>query len=119
MRMFEAWFAPQRRFVAAFLLLLLLPAAGVVWLGARLIEQDRALELRQRRERRESAADRIVASLEQSLTATERRLSGAPDSALNANDDDAVLVVLDTSGIMGYPDDRLLYYPIVQALSVS
>ena len=47
-----------RRLMVFFLLVLLLPAAAVVWFGLRLIEQDRALEIRQLRERRESACVR-------------------------------------------------------------
>ena len=34
----------SRRLIAAFVLLLLLPAAAVVWLGIRLVIQDRQLE---------------------------------------------------------------------------
>ncbi len=55
--------APNR-LILSFLLLLLLPAAAVVWLGIQLLEQDRDLEARQLAERRESAADRFVAALE-------------------------------------------------------
>ena len=46
---------PRRR-ILSFTLVLLAPAAAVVWLGVRLVDEDRALAARQLRERRESAA---------------------------------------------------------------
>jgi hypothetical protein len=41
-------------------LLLLVPAAAVVWLGVRLVIQDRQLESEQLRKQREIAADEVV-----------------------------------------------------------
>jgi hypothetical protein len=98
-----------RRLIVSFVVLLLLPAGAVVWLGIRLIQQDRAQELRQVRERRDSAADRIVASLEQSLSSTERRLGGGAFSP----DEDAVWVELGLNNAEALPQGRLLYYPSV------
>ena len=63
-----------RRLIVSFVLLLLLPAAAIVWLGVRLLEQDRSLESRQLAERRASACQRVAAALEQALAATERQL---------------------------------------------
>jgi signal transduction histidine kinase len=72
--------APHR-LIVWFVLLLLLPAGAIVWLGVRLIGQDRALESRQLQERRSNACDRVMAALEQALAATERRLGSlAPDA---------------------------------------
>ena len=56
----RAWLAASRRWILSFVLVLLVPAAAVVRLGVRLIEQDRALASRQLRERRKSAADRLA-----------------------------------------------------------
>ena len=80
----RAWLGASRRLILSFVLVLLVPAGAVVWLGARLIEQDRALASRQLRERRESAADRLIAGLEQAVSATERRLDGGPDRVANS-----------------------------------
>lgn len=107
-----AWLGASRRLILSFVLVLLVPAVAVVWLGARLIEQDRALASRQLRERRESAADRLIAGLEQAVSSTERRLGGEPTGAPIQPDDDAVLVTLRTSGIEAYPRD-LLYLPVI------
>jgi hypothetical protein len=108
-----AWLGASRRLILSFVLALLVPATAVVWLGVRLIEQDRALASRQLRERRESAADRLIAGLEQAVSSTERRLDGEPAGLPIHPDDDAVLVTLGPSGIEAYPKDRLLYVPAI------
>ncbi len=109
-----AWLGASRRLILSFVLVLLIPAVAVVWLGARLIEQDRALASRQFRERRESAADRLIAGLEQAVSATERRLDGEPTGVPIRPDDDAVLVTLRPDGIEVYPR-ALLYGPVIPA----
>ena len=107
-----AWLGASRRLILSFVLVLLVPAVAVVWLGARLIEQDRALASRQLRERRESAADRLIAGLEQAVSATERLLDGEPSGVPIRPDDDAVLVTLRPGGIEAYPRN-LLYVPVL------
>jgi signal transduction histidine kinase len=109
----HGWLGASRRLILSFVLVLLVPAAAVVWLGARLVDQDRALASRQLRERRESAADRLVASLEQAVSSTERHLDGEPASLLIRPDDDAVLITLQPGGIEAYPKGRLLYVPTI------
>jgi signal transduction histidine kinase len=110
----RAWLGASRRLILSFVLVLLVPATAVVWLGVRLIEQDRALASRQLRERRESAADRLIAGLEQAVSSTERRLDGEPIGLPIRPDDDAVLVTLRPSDIEAYPRDRLLYLPVIR-----
>lgn len=107
----RAWLGASRRLILSFVLVLLVPAAAVVWLGVRLVEQDRALASRQLRERRESAADRLIAGLEQAVSSTERRLDGDPAGLPIRPDDDAVLITLRPGGIEAYPKDHLLYVP--------
>src|SRR5947207_11343798 len=109
----RVWVGASRRLILSFVLVLLVPAAAVVWLGVRLIEQDRALASRQLRERRESAADRLIAGLEQAVSSTERRLDGEPAALPIRSDDDAVLLTMRPSGIETYPKDRLLYLPAI------
>lgn len=109
----RAWLGASRRLILSFVLVLLVPATAVIWLGVRLIEQDRALASRQLRERRESAADRLIAGLEQAVSSTERRLDGEPTRLPIRPDDDAVLVTLRSSGIDAYPRGRLLYVPAI------
>jgi signal transduction histidine kinase len=105
---------PSRRLIAAFVLLLLLPAVTVVWLGVRLIVQDRELESEQLRRQRESAAERIVGLLNERLSAAEGRLGSA-----EAPGDDAVTLVLGTNGIDTRPPARLLYQPELDIVDVG
>ena len=109
----RTWLGASQRLILSFVLVLLVPATAVVWLGVRLIEQDRALASRQLKERRESAADRLIAGLEQAVSSTERHLDGDPTSLPIRPDDEAVLVTLRPSGIEAYPKDRLLYLPAI------
>ncbi|MGQ0732280.1 MAG: hypothetical protein ACT4QD_01355 [Acidobacteriota bacterium] len=78
MRKPPIWLAASQRLILAFVLVLLLPATAVEWLGVWLVDQDRALASRQLRDRRESAADRLTAALEQAVASTERRLDNDP-----------------------------------------
>ena len=109
----RAWLGASRRLVLSFILVLLLPAAAVVWLGARLIDQDRALASRQLRERRESAADRLVASLAQTLSTTERQLESNPTALPVQSHEDSVLITLGPGRVEAFPPGRVLYLPEV------
>jgi signal transduction histidine kinase len=100
--------------MVSFLVLLLLPAAAVIWLGVELLRHDKDLELRQRRERLESASDRVVASLEQALSAAERRLGSPRPGA-----DDAIVVRLLPTGLEAAPPGQLLYYPSIPVLGAE
>jgi signal transduction histidine kinase len=93
-----------------------LAAAGVsvfalVWLGAAVLRQDRALEVQRLDERREGVADRLVAALERALAADERLLDAPAAPPDNLAGDDAFLVVVDSSGLQAWPERRLLFYP--------
>jgi signal transduction histidine kinase len=92
--------------VVAFILLLLLPAAAVVWLGVRLVIQDRQLESEQLRKQRESAAERVVNDLNERLSTAERNLT-----SIETPGDDAVRVVLKKDEVETLPSRRLLYQP--------
>jgi len=113
----RAWRGAPRRLILSFTLVLLAPAAAVVWLGVRLVDEDRALASRQLRERRESAADRLVAGLAQALSASERRLVGGSAALAFRPGDDAVMLTLGRDAVGAAPADRLLYRPALPALS--
>jgi photosystem II stability/assembly factor-like uncharacterized protein len=97
----RAWFRPPYGLLAAFLAVTLGPALGLIPLGWRLLDQDRALAGQRIAERRENAADQVVAALQRELGASERDLAQlhAP-----APDDDALLVELAASGMRVYPN---------------
>jgi signal transduction histidine kinase len=99
----------------SFVLLLVLPAGAVAWLGIQLIHQDRDLAARQLQERRSSAADRLVADIERAVSATERRLGGAPADLPVLPNDDAVQVTMRGAAVEAFPKGHLLYDPEVPA----
>jgi signal transduction histidine kinase len=87
---------------------------ALVWMGVRLLTQERALEAQRLQERREAAADRVVAALEQVLLAEERRLTNpkVPDPV---SGDDLLLFVAGPSGIKVSPEKAILFYPVMPA----
>jgi signal transduction histidine kinase len=90
----------RRTIIAAFVAVTCVPAATVLWLGWRLLEQDRLLETQHRQERREQAADRAVRSL----------LAALSDPALfqNPPGEGAILVFYPAGPVMFQPDARAL-----------
>jgi len=100
MQPLHAWLRAPRDLLLLFLLVL----------GLRFLQQDRALESQRLTELRESAADRVVRSLEQALTATETHLRNP--QAWDPTDD-ALRVVFLSSSIEVTPPNRLLYYPVL------
>jgi hypothetical protein len=107
------WQGASRRLILSFVFVLVMPAAAVVWLGVRLVDQDRAVAARQLRERREAAAERVIGTLQQAVAISERRLAGDPDAFPFQRDDDALLVTLEAHGVDTYPRHRLLYLPVL------
>jgi signal transduction histidine kinase len=86
---------------------------ALIWMGLRLIQQDRALESQQLEEKREAAADRIVAALEQLLANEERKLEMPQTVNISPDTEDFLLVWIDPEGIRVWPENSLLYYPFV------
>src|SRR5512139_242052 len=100
------WFGSPYGLLAAFLFLTLGPSLGLVWLGWHLLDQDRALQNQRIEERRERAADQVVAALQRAVQASEIDLAQlrAP-----APGDDALMVDVKGSVISAVPDDTLLF----------
>ncbi len=107
---------PSRRLLALFLVLTVAPAAGLVSLGWRLLEQDRALETQRALERQDRAADLIVGALSRQIALCRRRLNHRTDPSFPTLAPDAVIVSIGETGISDLPAGRLLYYPVVPAL---
>lgn len=103
-------FRHPRHLLVLFLAVTSLPASVLVWLGWRLVEQDRILEARRLQERRERAADLIVTALDQTLSAAEQRLVD-PSTRGASPSDDALIVVVAPQSIETFPKTRFLYYP--------
>ncbi|MFC2156615.1 ATP-binding protein [Acidobacteriota bacterium] len=97
---------------------LLLAAAVVsvialIWMGLRLMQQDRILEIQQLEEKREAAADRIVSALEQILSNEEQKLVKPHAVDFSLLEDDYIEIFSDSDGIKAQPEKKLLYYPIL------
>jgi signal transduction histidine kinase len=109
-----AWLRPPRRLLVLFLAVTLAPAAGLVWLGWRLLEQERALEAQRRLERRQQGAELIVGALREQLLASRQGLA-EPSRALAPGASDAVVVVLGNGPLQAHPPSSLLYYPSTES----
>jgi signal transduction histidine kinase len=107
---------PSRNTAVLFLCAAALAVAALVWMGARLVRQDQALEARQLEDRREAAADRLSASLEKILSAEEERLAGFPSADVHPPEEDVVYVFAGSRASPDFrvwPENALPYYPEV------
>ena len=105
---------PPGKTVVLFVAVAGVSVVALVWMGARLLTQERTLEARRLQERREAAADRVVAALEQVLLAEERRLAN-PRVANPSATDDLLVVVAGPAGIRIWPEKAVLFYPVMPA----
>jgi signal transduction histidine kinase len=113
--LFSEWLQPPRRLLALFLVVTVVPASGLLWLGWYLLRQDRALADQRMQERRERAADLLVAGLEARLRAIDRDLADARVRRDMAPDGDAVVVEMGSGGVEAFPPGRLPYAPVASA----
>jgi len=102
----------ERRLVALIVAITVVPLAILVWLGWRLIQQDRLLEQQQVQQRVEHAADLLVAALQRALADADRYLGPRPDPL----PDGAVVVTFRHQEVEIVPVDRVAFVPIPHAL---
>ena len=105
------WFRPPHQLIALFVLITLVPSFVLIVFGWRLLQQERALGLQRIQERREQAADLVVASLQQSLSVAERQLEDSVRFRSLSTPEDSVAVVFTPDRVEAFPEQRLLYYP--------
>ena len=103
-------FSSQHRLLLLFLLVTLVPASALTWLGWRFLEQDKALELQRIEERLERAADQVSTAAEHSISEIERQLP-APSLLSRDYGGDAMTVRFSSAGIEANPSRPLLYHP--------
>jgi hypothetical protein len=104
---------PAHRLVALIATITVVPLGVFLWLGLRLIEQDRVLEQQQARERLQTATDLIVATLQRSIAASEQKLaSGAQDWP-----EGAVSVTFFPDHVEALPRRRIAFLPAVPSLA--
>jgi signal transduction histidine kinase len=116
MRLFD-WLRPPHYLLALFLVVTLVPAAAIVWLGMRILRQDRALERQQVQDRLERDADGVAAALGRELNALDQRLDDlltVPDGLASAG---ALVVVLAEDGVRAHVGAPLVFVPSVRAIA--
>jgi signal transduction histidine kinase len=109
----SSWLKTSRHLLAGFLIVTLGPASGLVWLGWKLLDQERDLASQRLQERRERAADLAVSSLQQRLLAAESALLGAKPEPPG---EDAVAVEFHGRSLTVVPPNRLPFYPVASVL---
>jgi signal transduction histidine kinase len=110
------WTRVPRNLTAAFLAVAAVSVVALIWLGVRLVAQDRALEAERLREKRESAADRVVAALDQALSADERSLASLSLEASDPGMSGLALIVSEAGELRVLPATGLPYYPVAAQL---
>jgi two-component system phosphate regulon sensor histidine kinase PhoR len=100
--------ASPRRLAALFVLLSAIPVLALGWLGWRLLEMDRAVEVQRQRERLEAGADQFSRDLERTLAAWDAALTQpvAPPGT--------VILQLGRDGVVSRRGVPLPYYPQVR-----
>ena len=110
------WFRPPQYLLALFLAVTLAPGVTLVWLGARLLQQDRDLERQQIQERIERAAGVIAAGLERELDGIRDRLPALLASPpIELARDGALVVAFDHDGVVRRAGAPLLFVPVARA----
>jgi len=103
---------PPRSLTALIIGITVVPLATLLWLGWRLLEQDRILESQQARQRVELAADLVVAALQRVLSSSEQRLAAGGDQW-----PEGTVVVTFRGGLVeAAPRERVAYLPVVKPL---
>jgi signal transduction histidine kinase len=107
------WTRPPHRSRSLILLIVaitVVPLATLLWVGWRLLEQDRLLQAQQTEQRIERAADLVVAALQRAMAASERRLAADGGEWPEG----AVAVTFSDGLVQASPRTRLAFLPVVQ-----
>ena len=107
------WRRPSKYTAFLFLGVAAVSVIVLVWMGMRLVQQDRELEAQRLEEKREVSADRIIVALETVLAAEERKLVDAPIDNFRPVAEDYLLINVDSGEMRIWPDETLLYYPLI------
>jgi signal transduction histidine kinase len=103
---------PPRKLGALIVGITVVPLATLLWLGWRLLEQDRMLEGQQVQQRVERAADLAVAALQRALSSSEQRLADGSRQWPEG----AAIVTFHDGRVEAYPKERVAYLPVVPPL---
>lgn len=107
------WGRSSRTLALLLLAVTLPPATTLVWLGVKLLEQDRSLLAQRDVERRQAATRAVIHSLQLSLAEAERRLLDDPVP------EGTVRLAMSVNGVEAHPADRVLWLPVPRATQVE
>lgn len=102
---------PKGRLTILFVALATLSIVTLLWMGVRLVQQDRTLEQQRLDELREMAADDFVGNLKSAIQEERAHLNIAP-TGFRPVADDIILLVASPGKLQVFPDRSLLYYPV-------
>jgi signal transduction histidine kinase len=106
------------RLLVLFVVFSAIPLTALGWLGWLMLDQERELEAKREQEQVDNAAEVLARELERALVANEDQLRTAVQdrgAAAHALPPDTVLLIFDSSGILGRQGIALPYYPRVPA----
>jgi len=107
------WLRPPKLLLSILALLTLVSVSALAWFGWKFFQQDRMVEAQREQDRREQAADRIVATLRGTLAEAGERVGGwTLISPPQGKPEEGVLLVQSEAGLAVYPERRLLYRPL-------
>jgi len=109
----RVWKHPSGYLALLFLGVAALSVIALVWMGVRLVHQDRALEAQRLEEQREATADRIIVALEKVLSEEERKLADNPIVNFSPAAEDFLLINIGPGELRVWPENALLYYPVI------
>lgn len=104
--------SPPRRLVALIGAITVIPLAVFLWLGGKLLAQDRAIEQQQTRDRLQTAADLVIVSLERAIAGSEQKLASGSDDWPAGT----VVVTFQADRVEVSPPGRLAFFPVVPAM---
>jgi signal transduction histidine kinase len=100
--------------LALFVAVTTVPSASLVWVGWRMVQEDRVLERERVQERRDQAADLAAAALQRILAEAEDKLTtfsaagSVPTASLGAG---AALIVFGNGGLLARAGTPVLFFP--------
>jgi two-component system phosphate regulon sensor histidine kinase PhoR len=115
MAMVSRWLGARRGLLILFATVVAVPAATLVFLGVRLLQQDRELAGQRRAEILEQASDRAVRALGDDLAGIQKRLSD-PSWRLPEAPPGSASILMARNEVRALPASSLAYYPVVPGM---
>ncbi len=109
----SAYLDAPAKLLVLFVFLAGVPLVALGWLGWRLMEQDRQLEIQREQDRLENAGGLLAHELDQNLAASESLLAAAADGAPVTPPPGSALLVFNASGVVSREGLWLPYHPQV------